>query len=66
VATEKATQQNSAEQQHKEATTGQQLRATSGASQKAEELGVDLLEVECSSPDGRITLKDVKGAAKQQ
>jgi pyruvate dehydrogenase E2 component (dihydrolipoamide acetyltransferase) len=41
---------------------GQQSQATSGASQKAEELGVDLSEVEGTGPGGRITLKDVKSA----
>jgi pyruvate/2-oxoglutarate dehydrogenase complex dihydrolipoamide acyltransferase (E2) component len=62
---QQATQQDSAEQ-HEEATSRQQPQATSGASQKAEELGVDLSEVEGTGPDGRITLKDVKGAAKEQ
>jgi pyruvate/2-oxoglutarate dehydrogenase complex dihydrolipoamide acyltransferase (E2) component len=47
-------------------TVGQQPQVTSGASQKAEELGVNLSEVEGTGPDGRIALKNVKGAAKQQ
>jgi pyruvate dehydrogenase E2 component (dihydrolipoamide acetyltransferase) len=58
------TAQQAAQQtgQGQEAAQQQQSQATSGASQKAEELGVDLSEVEGTGPDGRITLKDVKGA----
>jgi pyruvate dehydrogenase E2 component (dihydrolipoamide acetyltransferase) len=58
------TAQQAAQQtgQEQEAAEQQQSQATSGASQKAEELGVDLSEVEGTGPDGRITLKDVKDA----
>ena len=48
-----------------EAAAGQKSEATTGARQKAEDLGVDLSKVEGTGPDGRITLGDVKGAAEQ-
>jgi pyruvate dehydrogenase E2 component (dihydrolipoamide acetyltransferase) len=48
-----------------DAAGGAAQQATSGASRKAEELGVDLSEVEGTGPDGRITLRDVKRAAEQ-
>jgi pyruvate dehydrogenase E2 component (dihydrolipoamide acetyltransferase) len=64
VAEQATTQQNGGEQG--ETAAPQQTQATSGASQKAEELGVDLSEVEGTGPNGRITLKDVKGAADQR
>ena len=44
---------------------GQLSESTSAASQKAEELGVDLTQVEGSGPGGRITLQDVMNATKQ-
>src|SRR5919199_1780805 len=44
---------------------GQLSEPTSAASQKAEELGVDLAQVEGSGPGGRITLQDVMNATKQ-
>ena len=44
---------------------GQLSEPTSAASQKAEELGVDLTQVEGSGPGGRITLQDVMNATKQ-
>jgi hypothetical protein len=43
----------------------QQPNATQAAAQKAEELGVDLSQVEGSGSEGRITVKDVTGAANQ-
>lgn len=49
-------------------TEGLQVRrvtATEAAHRKAEELGVDLLEVEGSGPNGRITVDDVRRAGKQ-
>jgi pyruvate/2-oxoglutarate dehydrogenase complex dihydrolipoamide acyltransferase (E2) component len=39
--------------------------ATEAARQKADELGVDLSQVEGSGAGGRITIKDVQSAAKQ-
>jgi pyruvate/2-oxoglutarate dehydrogenase complex dihydrolipoamide acyltransferase (E2) component len=39
--------------------------ATEAARQKADELGVDLSQVEGSGSGGRITIKDVQSAAKQ-
>jgi pyruvate/2-oxoglutarate dehydrogenase complex dihydrolipoamide acyltransferase (E2) component len=39
--------------------------ATEGARQKADELGVDLSQVQGSGAGGRITIKDVQSAAKQ-
>jgi hypothetical protein len=39
--------------------------ATQAAAQKAEELGVDLSQVEGTGSEGRITIKDVMGAANQ-
>ncbi len=39
--------------------------ATEAAKQKAEELGVDLSQLEGTGADGRITVKDVMGAAQQ-
>ncbi len=44
---------------------GQQPNATQAAAQKAEELGVDLSQVEGSGSEGRITVKDVTSAASQ-
>jgi hypothetical protein len=43
----------------------QQPNATQAAAQKAEELGVDLSQVEGSGSGGRITVKDVTSAASQ-
>src|ERR671938_360637 len=53
--TEQPTQQTGGGQE----TAGQLSEPTSAASQKAEELGVDLAQVEGSGPGGRITLQDV-------
>ena len=39
--------------------------ATEAAYRKAEELGVDLLEIEGSGPNGRITVEDVRGKSEQ-
>jgi len=39
--------------------------ATEAARKRAEELGVDLSQVEGSGAGGRITIKDVQGAANQ-
>ncbi len=43
----------------------QQPNATQAAAQKAQELGVDLSQVEGSGSEGRITVKDVTSAASQ-
>jgi len=43
----------------------QQPEATEAAEQKAQELGVDLSEVEGTGSEGRIPVKDVTGAANQ-
>src|ERR687886_292562 len=59
--TEQPTQQTGGGQE----TAGQLSEPTSAASQKAEELGVDLTQVEGSGPGGRITLQDVMNATKQ-
>jgi len=40
----------------------EELNATEAAMRVAEELGVDLEEIEGSGPDGRITIRDVKQA----
>jgi pyruvate/2-oxoglutarate dehydrogenase complex dihydrolipoamide acyltransferase (E2) component len=40
-------------------------QATPAAERKAEELGVDLSQIEGTGSGGRITVKDVTGAAKQ-
>ena len=40
-------------------------QATPAAERKAEDLGVDLSEIEGTGSGGRITVKDVTGAAKQ-
>src|SRR5919202_2070098 len=59
--TEPPTQQTGGGQE----AAGQLSEPTSAASQKAEELGVDLAQVEGSGPGGRITLQDVMNATKQ-
>jgi pyruvate dehydrogenase E2 component (dihydrolipoamide acetyltransferase) len=59
--TEQPTQQTGGGQE----AAGQLSEPTSAASQKAEELGVDLAQVEGSGPGGRITLQDVMNATKQ-
>ena len=41
------------------------VQATSAAERRAEDLGVDLSQVEGTGPGGRITLRDVTGAANQ-
>jgi len=43
----------------------EELDATEAARQKAEELGVDLSQVEGTGAEGRITVKDVLSAANQ-
>jgi len=48
-----------------EAAGQQQPGATSAASQKAEELGVDLTQVKGTGSGGLITLQDVTSAAKR-
>ena len=47
-------------------TAGQDLNITDAARQKAEELGVDLSQVEGTGAEGRITVKDVTSAANQE
>src|SRR5215216_8097876 len=44
-------------------TAGQDLNITDAARQKADELGVDLSQVEGTGAEGRITVKDVTSAA---
>jgi pyruvate/2-oxoglutarate dehydrogenase complex dihydrolipoamide acyltransferase (E2) component len=44
---------------------GKEPNATQAAVQRAEELGVDLSQVEGTGSEGRITVKDVTGAANQ-
>ena len=63
-----ATEQGGAQQQQGEQGGGQQEEpnATQAARQKAEELGVDLSEVEGSGAEERITVKDVVSAANQR
>jgi pyruvate/2-oxoglutarate dehydrogenase complex dihydrolipoamide acyltransferase (E2) component len=41
------------------------VTATEAARRKTQELGVDLSGVEGTGPGGRITIKDVQGAANQ-
>jgi pyruvate/2-oxoglutarate dehydrogenase complex dihydrolipoamide acyltransferase (E2) component len=43
----------------------QQPNATQAAQQKAQELGVDLNQVQGTGAEGRITVRDVIGASKQ-
>lgn len=43
----------------------QESDVTEAAKQKAEELGVDVSQVEGTGSEGRITVKDVTGAANQ-
>ena len=43
----------------------QEPDATGAAKQKAQKLGVDLSQVEGTGSEGRITVKDVTGAANQ-
>ena len=57
-------------QQVQQAAEGQQVQeeepdATEAARQKAQELGVDLSQIEGSGSEGRITVKDVVSAANQ-
>jgi pyruvate/2-oxoglutarate dehydrogenase complex dihydrolipoamide acyltransferase (E2) component len=42
------------------------VAATEAAKRKAQQLGVDLSGVEGTGPGGRITIKDVQGAAARQ
>ncbi len=44
---------------------GEEPNATEAAKQKAQELGLDLSQVEGSGSEGRITVKDVTSAANQ-
>jgi pyruvate/2-oxoglutarate dehydrogenase complex dihydrolipoamide acyltransferase (E2) component len=59
VVDEASTPGEAAEQKDKKA------QATPAAERKAEELGVDLSEIEGTGSGGRITVKDVREAAKQ-
>ena len=43
----------------------QDLNITDAAKQKADELGIDLSQVEGTGAEGRITVKDVTSAANQ-
>jgi pyruvate/2-oxoglutarate dehydrogenase complex dihydrolipoamide acyltransferase (E2) component len=44
----------------------EELNATEAAKRKAEELGIDLSQIEGSGPGGLITIKDVIGLSRQQ
>ena len=44
----------------------QDLNITDAAKQKADEMGVDLSQVEGTGAEGRITVKDVTSAASQE
>ncbi len=59
----KATQQAKQGAGNQQGGGGQQPSATQAAAQKAQELGVDLAQVEGSGAQGRITVKDVTSAA---
>jgi pyruvate/2-oxoglutarate dehydrogenase complex dihydrolipoamide acyltransferase (E2) component len=61
--TEESTEQYEYESQSE--TTEEEPDATGAARQRAEQLGVDLSEVEGSGAGGRITVKDVVSAASQ-
>jgi pyruvate/2-oxoglutarate dehydrogenase complex dihydrolipoamide acyltransferase (E2) component len=52
--------------EHSPEQTGANLEATDAAKQKAEELGVDLWQVEGSGTDGRILVTDVQSAANRR
>ena len=52
-------------EEHSEMVVAEEPAATTGAKQKAEELGVDLSQVEGTGPEGRITITDVTRAANQ-
>jgi len=52
-------QQQQGEQQEEEP------NATNAATQKAQEMGVDLSQIEGSGAGGRVTVRDVMGAANQ-
>ena len=60
-----AAQQGAGGQQQGGSGQQQQPNATQAAAQKAEQLGVDLSQVEGSGSGGRITVKDVTSAASQ-
>jgi pyruvate/2-oxoglutarate dehydrogenase complex dihydrolipoamide acyltransferase (E2) component len=62
-----ATEQGGGQQQGEQGGGEQEEpNATQAARQKAEELGVDLSQVEGSGSEGRITLKDVQSSAANQ
>src|SRR5919112_278002 len=52
-------------QQGEQAGDNQEPKATHAAAKKAEELGIDLSEIEGSGPDGSITIRDVRRGAQQ-
>lgn len=60
-----APQQGGGQQQGEQAGGEQEPYATKAATQKAEELGVDLSQIEGSGSNGRITVRDVLSAAQQ-
>ena len=60
-----AQQAGGGQQQGGQQQGGQQPNATQAAQQKAQQLGVDLSQVEGSGADGRITVRDVQQAANQ-
>jgi pyruvate/2-oxoglutarate dehydrogenase complex dihydrolipoamide acyltransferase (E2) component len=61
--TEESSEQYEYESQSE--TSEEEPDATDAARQKAEQLGVDLSEIEGSGAGGRITVKDVVSAANQ-
>src|SRR5215204_3447215 len=48
------------DQQGEQAGANQEPKVTHAAAQKAEEVGIDLSEIEGSGPDGSITIRDVR------
>jgi pyruvate/2-oxoglutarate dehydrogenase complex dihydrolipoamide acyltransferase (E2) component len=63
-----ATEQGGGQDQQGEQEGGNQEepRVTHAAAQKAEELGIDLSEIEGTGPDGSITIRDVRSATQQE
>jgi pyruvate/2-oxoglutarate dehydrogenase complex dihydrolipoamide acyltransferase (E2) component len=61
---EEVTEESSEQYEYESETSEEEPDATDAAMQKAEQLGVDLSEIEGSGAGGRITVKDVMSAAK--
>jgi pyruvate/2-oxoglutarate dehydrogenase complex dihydrolipoamide acyltransferase (E2) component len=61
-----ATEESGGQDQPGEQAVGNpEPKVTHAAAKKAEELGIDLSEIEGSGPDGSITIRDVRSAAEQ-